>query len=732
MTRPATPRTPRPEKKKPAALRLSFEALVLGAIALAAHFLTRDVRSNEKPLKQVLPYLHKWLPIVGWTLLGVAVLCLIVHLLMGRRHGSDPTARGGRNAGNRAAARVLGAAASTLPCTPDDLTLSRSKWRRGQLRRGILSYPPGAIPADHTIDLRKALNPFLAGPAAVTWDPAHDLFRITEQAPTPPRIEDLSRPVAAVASHLSHVFRGTVVIDQRRTTVDPAGAPTRIIVSYPQTTSDLSDGFRQRVLSILDRKAPNTTTGYWSCRWDTQLNELTIEPTAPLPEFAPYPVDVLAPGSFPNWGGSLPLGVLRDGQPCLWTPSKVPHLLVIGRTGGGKTSLLHSLLISALARSGGAQPWEVYVADAKLVSFRGFHPEQLAARNLPPWPGLRTVATRPAEFEKLLTEAVDEMYRRYAGLEDFSLKASDIGPRLLILDEVSEMIAVLNEYWASEAKLEALQREARDAGNENWEKVKKPTGSKHPIANKLWSILRLGRQVGIFVVLGIQRPDVSFIPGEARDNVTGRVGVGYLRGDAMEMLFETRSIQQQVDVVHVDPATGARTRQRVPGRSTVDVGGGIQTVQVFFTPDPAEVITGEASPQNAAHIQALHERLLTIQHSQPRAAAPAPADPVTLHKVTARLEATAASTDETVTESGSARPDDLPTRPARDLRTGDQAVIEVDGEYIAVTVTEIQDDPYSDPDYPELEFTYRIDAGPQAGSEGTTTFDPSEPISQPT
>ena len=76
---------------------------------------------------------------------------------------------------------------------------------------------------------------------------------------------------------------------------------------------------------------------------------------------------------------------------------------------------------------------------------------------------------------------------------------------------------------------------------------------------KLWSLLRLGRQAKIFVITATQRPDVNFIPGEARSNLVARVAMGKQDGPALDMVFNTRMIQQR--------ASTRRSRTRTPGRS---------------------------------------------------------------------------------------------------------------------------------------------------------------------
>ena len=57
------------------------------------------------------------------------------------------------------------------------------------------------------------------------------------------------------------------------------------------------------------------------------------------------------------------------------------------------------------------------------------------------------------------------------------------------------------------------------------------------------------------------------------------------------------------------------------------------------------------------------------------------------------------------------------------------ARIEVDGRLTTVIITEIEPDPFSDPDEDELQLTFEIsDADPRAGQVGVTTFRADEQI----
>ena len=142
------------------------------------------------------------------------------------------------------------------------------------------------------------------------------------------------------------------------------------------------------------------------------------------------------------------------------------------------------------------------------------------------------------------------------------------------------MVERLNAFHTSEAKYLALIEKAIAEGR-NSDDVVKPKGTRNPLLLKLWSLLRLGRQAKIFVITATQRPDVNFIPGEARSNLVARVAMGKQDGPALDMVFNTRMVQQRIHETITDPDTGEKLIKRIRGRAIVDIGGGPVSVQTF-------------------------------------------------------------------------------------------------------------------------------------------------------
>lgn len=609
-------------------------------------------------------------------------------------------------------ARVLTAASVATRVGITDLSLRRARWaRRGSgLLAGVLRYRPAdAVVADCSETLATTLEPHVARPVAIRWDPRRNRFLITARPVVAPRIEERYPQLGKLAESLAHLI-GALVVDQRRSTVAEDGSVQQLVARYAHTTRDIADTFRQRVQTVLDAKAPSPT-GYWTVRWDPAANEVAVVPSEPLPRRAAYPLELPAADDQMR----IPIGLGDGGQVVHWLPTLFPHLMAVGPTGTGKTVFLFGVIMSCLLRG-----WIIVLLDPKELSFRGFDPAALTGRGFAPWGGIVSVATTEAEMEEAIGFFHANMRNRYAAIKGFEVEEDDLPPVLMIVDEAGELVERLNEYQSSDEKYQdLLARAERDGRDPN--DVVKPKGMKNPELRKVWSGLRLGRQAKDYVITATQRPDVTFIPGEARSNLTTRIGLGHLDGAALEMVFNTRAVQQRVYDYVVDPVTGQRQRQRVRGRATVDVGSGPQTIQTYFVPDPAKLVTGELGPEEAAIIERLRELVTTArrrwehQTEAPRSSA--------RQLVAAARELAAEEAQQTPADVDAPGPVDEPAGEpvaAEDLQVGQRIVVGVDGVPMDAVVTEIEDDPIQ-PD--DLQFTYRIgDGNDRAGEVWVTSF----------
>ncbi|QNK82860.1 FtsK/SpoIIIE domain-containing protein [Nakamurella sp. PAMC28650] len=684
--------------------------IVLGLLLIGITLANRAVHVTNPPrwVTTARQFIDHWAPLIGDELTAGGILVLILgygwRLLRRKQRQTKAT--------------VMASCAGVLQVPSARLSLRRSRWTpwgRG-LKRATLKYRSAEVVSDYSDAIGAALGPHVLAPVSVKWLPRRSRFQITPRPIPVLRLEDKHPELGKLAAQLTLMI-GSLVVDQRKSKVAADGSVQQLVGRYANTTRDVGDGFRQRVQAVLDSRAPSPT-GYWNVRWDPATSTVTVSPSQPLPKRADFPLEMPDESEQMH----IPLGVGDGAAEVFWDPETFPHLLCVGPTGTGKTIFLNNLIVACAMRG-----WSIVLVDPKELSFRGFDPVALAKRGWQAWAGVEVVATSEAEMERGIDLFYQTMRDRYAALKHFEVREADLPPMLLIIDEAGELVERLGEYHTSEEKLEDLAAQAEVEGRDP-SKVTKPKGTKNPELRKIWSGLRLGRQGRTFVVTATQRPDVSYIPGEARSNLTTRVGLGHLDGAALEMVFNTRAIQQRVFEYELDPRTGQRRKTRVRGRATVDVGKGPQTIQTFWVPDPAKVITGELTADDAQLITALQELVSQSadrwsgQTEVPKSSGGQRA--AAIQTVEAELEAAADSQDEADSPAGADLTEGMQLVPGNRLQVGQIALLEVDCVKTLVEIQEIEGDQdyyvNDDGSVQQLVISYEVVEGPNVGGSGMT------------
>ena len=210
--------------------------------------------------------------------------------------------------------------------------------------------------------------------------------------------------------------------------------------------------------------------------------------------------DILSSQEAKKASHPLDVAIGRDitGRSILINLAKMPHLLIAGSTGSGKSSGLNVMITSLLMRS---TPDEVrmILVDPKMVEMRQF--EQV--------PHLLTEpVTDPKKAANALNWAVKEMDRRYrllstAGFRDIAgyneafaegrFNGDEEFPRLpfilVVVDELSDLMMV-------------APRDVEDA---------------------ICRIAQMARAVGIHLVIATQRPSTNVITGVIKANIPARL-----------------------------------------------------------------------------------------------------------------------------------------------------------------------------------------------------------------
>ena len=198
----------------------------------------------------------------------------------------------------------------------------------------------------------------------------------------------------------------------------------------------------------------------------------------------------------------MALGKTISGEPCAADLAKMPHLLVAGATGAGKSVCLNSLICSILLK---ATPDEVrfIMVDPKVVELTMYN-------DIPHL--LVPVITEPKRAAEALKWAVAEMEARYQ-------KLAKLGVRNL------------SDY---NAKLASVQAEAAEDGVE----PDKPLAyivividefadlmltAPAEVETSLMGLAQKSRAVGIHIILATQRPSVNVITGVIKANFPSRI-----------------------------------------------------------------------------------------------------------------------------------------------------------------------------------------------------------------
>jgi hypothetical protein len=199
--------------------------------------------------------------------------------------------------------------------------------------------------------------------------------------------------------------------------------------------------------------------------------------------------------------GKLLVGLGNGRRGALWADlADLPHLLIGGMTGGGKSVFLRQAL-THLALTYKPRDLQLVLIDLK----GGVELQHFAKLPHNPWPVADTIekaADALANVRRELDERLENLRR--ANLSDIHgwLESGQQPhwPRILVIvDELAELTVreVGQDRVARAAQLAAIGR--------------------------LAELARLGRSVGIHLLLSTQRPDADAVPGQLKANLAGTV-----------------------------------------------------------------------------------------------------------------------------------------------------------------------------------------------------------------
>ena len=217
--------------------------------------------------------------------------------------------------------------------------------------------------------------------------------------------------------------------------------------------------------------------------------------------------------------------------------AKLPHMLIAGTTGSGKSVCMNSIIISLLYK---ASPEDVklIMVDPKMV--------ELGIYNGIPHL-LIPVVTDPKKAAGSLQWAVTEMLRRYRAMSDMGVRDLESYNSIIASQEIEgeklpQIVVIIDEL--ADLMLVAAKE----------------------VEESICRIAQMGRAAGIHLVIATQRPSADVITGLMKANIPSRIAFSVASAMESRIILDTQGAEKLVgrgDMLFAPIGTGKP--QRVQG-----------------------------------------------------------------------------------------------------------------------------------------------------------------------
>jgi DNA segregation ATPase FtsK/SpoIIIE, S-DNA-T family len=240
---------------------------------------------------------------------------------------------------------------------------------------------------------------------------------------------------------------------------------------------------------------------------------------------------------------TVALGKTIDGLNYVADLAKMPHLLIAGTTGAGKSVGVNALIVSILYR---ARPDE--------VKFILIDPKRLELGLYEDIPHLITpIITDPKAASRSLKWAVSEMERRYRDLAGWGVRNIDGYNNEIMRRNLVQEYDDNGEPWKPLPYIVIIIDELADL----------MMTSGREVEESITRLAQMARAVGIHLVLATQRPSVDVITGLIKANFPSRISFRVSSKVDSRTIVDTNGAEQLLgrgDMLFLPPGTSRLVR----------------------------------------------------------------------------------------------------------------------------------------------------------------------------
>ena len=224
--------------------------------------------------------------------------------------------------------------------------------------------------------------------------------------------------------------------------------------------------------------------------------------------------DIISSKEYENSKASLTMALGKDiqGKPVCVDLHKLPHLLVAGTTGSGKSVAVHSMIVSLL-----------YKHDIDDLKFLMIDPKMLELSTYEGLPHLlHPVVTDMNEAKSVLHWCVQEMERRYRYMMDLNVRNIQSYNKQIKKDKEEGINSV---YGPTEGNNERFHEKLPYivVVVDEFADMMQTVGKK--VEDLIIRLSQKARAAGIHLILATQRPSVNVITGLIKANIPTRIGL---------------------------------------------------------------------------------------------------------------------------------------------------------------------------------------------------------------